>query len=225
LELCAASLDQHYLPLGNPANYKEPMPDDRHVLLQIAKGLNYIHSQKFVHRDIKPSNILISKPSSLYEDTNNVVMKISDFGLSKRTIDGGSFSISGSKRNSCWSAPELLAANINDASAVKGSVSSDIFSAGCVFFYHLTRGTHLFGTGMEINVNIIEGDHKKLGTIALLISLVIVSNYILCISFLGKLAESHSFARDIIIRMTKKNPTERISLTNVISILLGKKNK
>ncbi len=222
MELCAASLDQRYLPPGNPAKYDGPMPDDRHVLLQIAKGLNYIHSQKFVHRDIKPSNILISKPSSLYKHTNNVSIKISDFGLSKRTSDGGSYSISGSKRDSCWSAPELLEANINDASAVRGSVSSDIFSTGCVFFFHLTRGMHLFGIGMEINVNIIEGNRKKLGTIALLISFVIFKNYLLYISV--KLAENHSFARDIIISMTAKNPKERIGLTDVISTLLGQQN-
>lgn len=41
--------------------------------MEIAEGLNYIHSQKIIHRDLKPENIFL---------TANDRIKIGDFGLS-----------------------------------------------------------------------------------------------------------------------------------------------
>lgn len=42
------------------------------VALDIARGMDYIHSQRVIHRDLKPENILIN------EDFH---MKIADFGI------------------------------------------------------------------------------------------------------------------------------------------------
>ena len=39
----------------------EKMPDHFTAMLQLAKGLEYIHSQKLIHGDIKPENVLISE--------------------------------------------------------------------------------------------------------------------------------------------------------------------
>lgn len=43
-------------------------------MLQLLKGLSWIHSKKIAHRDLKPENVLISK---------NGHIKICDFGSSK----------------------------------------------------------------------------------------------------------------------------------------------
>ena len=44
------------------------------IALQIAKALEYIHSQKIIHRDIKPENVHISQTG---------VVKLMDFGIAK----------------------------------------------------------------------------------------------------------------------------------------------
>lgn len=44
------------------------------IALQVARSLEYIHTQKIIHRDIKPENIHI---------TSNGVVKLMDFGIAK----------------------------------------------------------------------------------------------------------------------------------------------
>ena len=109
-------------------------------------------SMKLVHHDIKPDNILISL-------TDPVMMKIADFDLSKHTSERGTFTVSGIRGTRDWIAPEcsgMSPQNSEEDVVIRGSVKSDIFSAGCVFFYFVTRGTHLFGEGFRIMANILE---------------------------------------------------------------------
>jgi serine/threonine-protein kinase/endoribonuclease IRE1 len=132
------------------------MPPDGLILYQIANGLHYIHSRNLVHRDVKPDNILISL-------TTPIQMKLSDFGLVKKTSPRGTFTQhSGLKGTLNWMAAEILELlndDSRDDSASKeiphGTIQSDTFAAGCVFFYFLTRGKHPFGVSVEIPVNIL----------------------------------------------------------------------
>jgi serine/threonine protein kinase len=127
-----------------------PMPTDQQVLLQMAKGLHYIHSQivngsqPLIHRDVKPENILIScdNPSAI---------KWADFGLSRAVVTGSnSFTWSQLKGTERWLAPELIQSDVQ--TKVKGSQSCDVFALGCVFFFFLTQGIHPFGDGDRSSV-------------------------------------------------------------------------
>ncbi len=51
------------------------------LMLQMSAGLKFIHEMKLIHRDIKPSNFLLT------EEDGFLVVKISDFGVSK--VDQG----------------------------------------------------------------------------------------------------------------------------------------
>ena len=45
---------------------------------QMVLGVKYLHEKSITHRDLKPENILLCSP-----DTNETLVKITDFGLSK----------------------------------------------------------------------------------------------------------------------------------------------
>ncbi|KAK4004403.1 hypothetical protein OUZ56_006137 [Daphnia magna] len=141
LELCGGTLMDYC-----EKKYSGPkLPPDELVLYQIANGLHYIHSRDLVHRDIKPENILISM-------TTPVQMKVSDLSFVKKTRQD-TFSQSKIRGTLLWMAPETLKAytdNENKSTDLPGefpdgTIKSDTFSSGCVFFYFRTRGKHPFG--------------------------------------------------------------------------------
>ncbi|KAI9764643.1 MAG: hypothetical protein M1840_008140 [Geoglossum simile] len=85
------TLDDHiiivmeYMEYGDLTGYlnkhgalSEPMAQE--VARQILRGLEYVHRKMVTHRDIKPDNILI-------QSLDPIVVKLSDFGLSKRVDD------------------------------------------------------------------------------------------------------------------------------------------
>lgn len=140
LERCACSLKQYCQDeYSGP-----PLPPDAVVFLHITRGLRYMHSNNLVHRNIKPENILISL-------TSPVKIKLADFGLCKPVSGRGScsFSENAGFATSCWMPSEILDDQDDEAfSEIKrGSIASDTFSAGCVFFYFLIPCVHPFGEG------------------------------------------------------------------------------
>ncbi|KZS03085.1 Uncharacterized protein APZ42_034277, partial [Daphnia magna] len=162
LELCGGTLADYC-----QNNYSGPeLPPDELVLYQIANGLHYIHSRNLVHRDIKPENILISM-------TTPVQMKVSDLSFVKKTREDFSqiFSQSEIRGTLQWLAPErlkVLTDNENKSTDLPaelpdGTIKSDTFSSGCVFFYFLTRGKHPFGKNQAtVPANILKNKQEEL---------------------------------------------------------------
>ncbi|XP_046636092.1 uncharacterized protein LOC124314772 isoform X2 [Daphnia pulicaria] len=179
------------------------MPSENEVFLQLAKGLAHIHEKGLIHRDLKPENVLIWSDSG----QEIVVMKWADFGLSKQVNPGGSHSISGMRGTHNWYSPEILKIFIeeegNDGKTTKttpnirqrGTVKSDVYTAGLVFGYYLLGGDHPFGSPINIQLNILKNEPVNL----------------------PKMREQHPMHSTIIVDMWKANPNERISSADVVT--------
>uniref|UniRef100_A0A3Q0SE93 Serine/threonine-protein kinase/endoribonuclease IRE1 n=1 Tax=Amphilophus citrinellus TaxID=61819 RepID=A0A3Q0SE93_AMPCI len=149
IELCTATLQQY---VEDPSCFPDLNPIT--LLEQTMCGLSHLHSLNIVHRDLKPRNILLSAPSAL----GRVRALISDFGLCKKIPDGrSSFSLrSGIPGTEGWIAPEVL----RETPEIKPTAAVDVFSAGCVFYYVISRGQHPFGDALRRQVNILSGEYS-----------------------------------------------------------------
>ncbi|CAJ1354416.1 unnamed protein product [Effrenium voratum] len=83
---------------------------------QLLEGLDYLHTREptILHRDVKGGNILVGE---------NRVVKLSDFGCSKRSDDTANHTLRGSIP---WMAPEVM----NERAYGR---KADLWSLGCVF--------------------------------------------------------------------------------------------
>ncbi|KAM9314141.1 serine/threonine-protein kinase/endoribonuclease IRE1 [Pholidichthys leucotaenia] len=149
IELCTATLQQY---VEDSSCFPELNPIT--LLEQTMCGLAHLHSLNIVHRDLKPRNILLSAPNAL----GLVRAVISDFGLCKKIPDGrSSFSLrSGIPGTEGWIAPEVL----RDIPENKPTAAVDVFSAGCIFYYVVSRGQHPFGDALRRQVNILSGEYS-----------------------------------------------------------------
>jgi len=146
LELCEGTLTDYC-----STKYEGHKNNDVDGLLQMARGLAYIHSKNLVHRDIKPDNVLFVQST----DSNSpVIFKISDFGLARTTNERGTytytkFGVKGTENYMAWELfklIELLEENEGiPENLERGSRAADVFGMGCVFFFYLTNGDHPFG--------------------------------------------------------------------------------
>lgn len=111
------------------------LSEAEYCLLQICKGLQYIHSQGILHRDLKPENILLGSA----KDGERVV-KIADFGQAfvPTELGGNGFAIHGDLR---YTAPEILNGQIGPN--FEDGVRADIFSVGALAYKLLTGKNYL----------------------------------------------------------------------------------
>ncbi|KAJ7142511.1 kinase-like domain-containing protein [Mycena epipterygia] len=98
------------------------------LLLEIAQGLEYLHSLNIVHGDLRGSNILVS-------DEGNACL--SDFGLATTISDAdsttGLFTSSSNHGGSLrWFAPELIQPKSFGCERFSRTPASDVYAYGCV---------------------------------------------------------------------------------------------
>jgi len=122
------------------------------ILLQIARGLQYLHSRNpaVVHGDLKAANVLIS---------NNGEARIADFGLSRATdISSAGYStgwrVAGNAR---WQAPELLQ-DSDSGQLPQRTKESDVFAFGRVMIEIYTGEVPFFYLrDMAVLVSLVKG--------------------------------------------------------------------
>lgn len=109
------------------------------IIIDVLKGLEYLHEKDIFHNDIKPSNIIISK-------TKNALL--TDYGISIQTKDLQPIQSPNSYR--LHAAPETLTTQ-------KISVQTDIYQLGLTF-YRLING---LGNVKDIRAQLGDGEFNK----------------------------------------------------------------
>ena len=156
------------------------------TLREISEGLAHLHNINLVHRDIKPHNILITPQRKFV---------ISDFGLSKRLIEGqSSFDPTYQGGTVGWRAPECLASTQGDGHQKALSKSVDVFSLGCLYYYILTGGKHPFGDRLSREQNIANGAFN-----------------------IEEILSTFPEAHELVARMIALNPRDRPSLMDILN--------
>lgn len=119
---------------------------------------------------------------------------ISDFGLCKKLAVGRhSFSRrSGVPGTEGWIAPEVLSEDFKD----NPTYAVDIFSAGCVFYYVVSQGSHPFGKSLQRQANILLGAYS--------------------LDYLQSDKHGDIVARNLIEQMLSMHPQERPSAESVL---------
>lgn len=109
----------------------------RLFMYQLLRGLKYIHSANVLHRDLKPANLFVN--------TEDLVLKIGDFGLAR--IMDPHYSHKGHLSEGLvtkwYRSPRLLLSPNNYTKAI------DMWAAGCIFAEMLT-GKALFAGAHEL---------------------------------------------------------------------------
>lgn len=123
IELCLDYCDFDLKQFKEKYMEEESIYNDQtitHIMFQILKGMDYLHSKMIMHRDLKPQNILVNYTNQLIQ------VRIGDFGLSRKfTIPNKQYT---KEVSTLWyRAPELMRGNCNY------SIGVDIWSIGCIF--------------------------------------------------------------------------------------------
>ncbi|MGE0785847.1 MAG: serine/threonine protein kinase [Sandaracinaceae bacterium] len=132
-----------------------PVPVLVHVVLEIARALDFAHTRgatrpPVIHRDISPSNVLVSRAGEVY---------LIDFGIA-RSLDAGA-SVSGVVRGKVpYMAPEYALSGRYDA-------RTDLFSLGVLLFEALAQRRPFDGrTDLDTLQRIQEGRRPSLVELA-----------------------------------------------------------
>ncbi|KAM0908416.1 hypothetical protein ACQ4PT_015479 [Festuca glaucescens] len=126
------------------------------IMLQITRGMEYLHAKGICHGELNPSNVLV-KPRQ--PDGGYVQIKVAEFGQSGVTT-GAKASANGNANgedNTCiWHAPEVLKPEGADAEA-RCTEKADVYSFAMICFELLTgkvpfEDNHLQGDKTSKNI-------------------------------------------------------------------------
>jgi len=112
------------------------------ILVQVLRGIEFLHSNRIIHGDIKPENILMTRRGVYLPSTDMVsplgcIFKICDFGSSQLVpLQAGNDMLSGVKVGTIgYMAPEVMN---YDGSGGKIGFESDMWSLGILLYVLLS---------------------------------------------------------------------------------------
>ena len=118
------------------------------LILDIALGLNYLHTEGVLHRDVKSANVLLDGEGRA---------RIADFGLSK--LETGLSTLGQRTKDLQWMAPEVLMSLDNRAF----TKAADVYSFGVVVWEILTGKAPYAGKKLsEISKKITSYEHEEI---------------------------------------------------------------
>lgn len=155
-ELNSVYIVQEYMETDLAKLLEQGQFSEEHARLfmyQLLRGLKYIHSANVLHRDLKPANLFIN--------TEDLVLKIGDFGLAR--IMDPHYSHKGHLSEGLvtkwYRSPRLLLSPNNYTKAI------DMWAAGCIFAEMLTGKTLFAGAHeleqMQLILNTIPVVHEE----------------------------------------------------------------
>ena len=115
------------------------------IILQTARGLQYLHSKKIIHRDIKSQNILLKE--KVLDESSVIEIKISDFGESKSLIEQYCITYAGTP---LYMSPEVIRGD-------PYTFKADVYSYG-VYVWEIYSG--LIPYSYEKSYNLGQFDEK-----------------------------------------------------------------
>ncbi|KAG6409338.1 hypothetical protein SASPL_127376 [Salvia splendens] len=146
-----ASYVKEHSGLKNRVPFTVPVAVD--IMLQIARGMEYLHSKKMCHGYLNPSNILLKERNS---STGCFEVKVSGFGISAIRSCASRSPRPVAADADIWLAPEVLA-ELGGKCSGNYSEKADVYSFGMLCFELLTgkvpfEDSHLQGEQMARNV-------------------------------------------------------------------------
>ena len=116
------------------------------LVATLADAVEHAHRRGVLHRDLKPSNVLLDMPpgraedSQRDDDSNDLVPRVTDFGLAKLLDDeqGAGSPINPTQSGMLVGTPSYMAPEQADAKRGAVGLAADIYSLGVILYEALT---------------------------------------------------------------------------------------